>query len=45
MHALDYGCGTGLLSFPLKDELGHITLNDNSAGMLEVVQEKILARA
>lgn len=44
MHALDYGCGTGLLSFPLKDELGHITLNDNSAGMLAIVQEKILAQ-
>jgi ubiquinone/menaquinone biosynthesis C-methylase UbiE len=32
-----------LLSFPLKDELGHITLADTSAGMLEVVREKIAA--
>lgn len=43
MHALDYGCGTGLLSFPLKDVLGHITLKDSSAGMLEVLREKISA--
>jgi len=44
MRALDYGCGTGLLSFPLKDELGHITLKDSSAGMLEVLREKIAAQ-
>ncbi len=44
MHALDYGCGTGLLSFPLRDKLGHITLKDNSAGMLEVLREKIAAQ-
>jgi ubiquinone/menaquinone biosynthesis C-methylase UbiE len=43
-HALDYGCGTGLLSFPLKDTLGHITLQDTSAGMLEVLREKIEAQ-
>ncbi len=43
MAALDYGCGTGLLSFPLKDELGHITLKDSSAGMLDVLREKITA--
>lgn len=41
MHALDYGCGTGLLSFPLKDELGAILLADSSGGMLEVVDEKV----
>lgn len=43
--ALDYGCGTGLLSFPLKDELGPITLADSSAGMLAVLTEKIAAQA
>lgn len=43
MRALDYGCGTGMLSFPLKDALGHITLKDSSAGMLEVLGEKIAA--
>jgi ubiquinone/menaquinone biosynthesis C-methylase UbiE len=44
MSALDYGCGTGLLSFPLKDELGAILLADSSGGMLEVVREKIAAQ-
>lgn len=44
MAALDYGSGSGLLSFPLKDELGHITLKDTSAGMLAVVAEKIAAQ-
>ena len=44
MSALDYGCGTGLLSFPLKDALGQITLKDTSTGMLEVLREKITAQ-
>jgi ubiquinone/menaquinone biosynthesis C-methylase UbiE len=44
MNALDYGCGTGLLSFPLKDELGAILLADSSSGMLDVVREKIAAQ-
>ena len=43
MSALDYGCGTGLLSFPLKNELGSILMADSSGGMLEVVNEKIAA--
>lgn len=43
MAALDYGGGTGQLSFPLRDELGSIMLADNSPGMLEVVAEKSLA--
>ncbi|MFN3594610.1 MAG: class I SAM-dependent methyltransferase [Thiobacillaceae bacterium] len=41
MTALDYGSGTGLLAFLLKDALGHITLMDSSAGMLAVAAEKI----
>ena len=44
MSVLDYGCGTGLLSFPLKDELGTILLADSSDGMLAVVAEKIAAQ-
>lgn len=44
MNALDYGCGTGLLSFPLKDELGAILLADSSSGMLDVVAGKIAAQ-
>ena len=44
MSALDYGCGTGLLSFPLKDELGAILAADSSSGMLEVLAGKIAAQ-
>ena len=45
MSALEYGCGTGLLSFALQHFLGSITLADSSSGMLEVLQEKIVANA
>jgi len=41
--ALEYGCGTGLLSFALQPYLGSIVLADNSGGMLEVLGEKIAA--
>ena len=43
MKALEYGCGTGLLSFALQSDLGEITLADTSQGMLDVLQEKITA--
>ena len=43
MRALEYGCGTGLLSFELRHELGPITLADRSEGMLAVLKEKIHA--
>jgi len=41
MRALEYGCGTGLLSFDLQPHLGHITVADSSEGMLQVLQQKI----
>lgn len=44
MTALEYGCGTGLLSFELLPHLKHITLIDSSNGMIEVLKEKILSR-
>lgn len=44
MSALDYSSGSGLLSFPLMGELGHITLSDTSVGMLAVAREKIAAQ-
>jgi ubiquinone/menaquinone biosynthesis C-methylase UbiE len=43
MTALEYGCGTGLLSFALQPYLGHITLADSSSGMLDVLRAKIAA--
>jgi len=43
MSALEYGCGTGLLSFALQEDLGQITLADTSQGMLDVLAEKISA--
>ena len=39
--ALEYGCGTGLLSFALQPYLGQIILADSSQGMLDVLNEKI----
>jgi ubiquinone/menaquinone biosynthesis C-methylase UbiE len=41
MKVLEYGCGTGLLSFALQSDLGEITLADTSQGMLDVLKEKI----
>ena len=41
MKAFEYGCGTGLLSFALQEDLGQITLADTSQGMLDVLREKI----
>lgn len=43
MSALEYGCGTGLLSFAFQSDLGKITLVDTSQGMLDVLSEKIAA--
>jgi ubiquinone/menaquinone biosynthesis C-methylase UbiE len=43
MRALEYGCGTGLLSFRLRPHLAHITLADSSSGMLAVLDQKIRA--
>jgi ubiquinone/menaquinone biosynthesis C-methylase UbiE len=43
MHALEYGCGTGLLSFALYPRIGHVLLADNSPGMLSVLAEKLAA--
>lgn len=42
-RALEYGCGTGLLSFALRAEFASITLADTSQGMIEVLARKIEA--
>lgn len=44
MNALEYGCGTGLLSFALHSSVGQITLADSSDGMLAVLRDKIAAQ-
>jgi tRNA (cmo5U34)-methyltransferase len=41
MTALEYGAGTGITSFLLKDYLKEITLMDNSSEMVKVMIEKI----
>ncbi len=42
-RGLEYGCGTGLVSFVLQPYLKEITLADDSQGMLEELKDKIKA--
>ena len=42
LTALEFGCGTGLLSFQLKDVFKSITLADNSEGMIKILKDKIV---
>ncbi len=39
--ALEFGSGTGLLSFQLKNDFNTITLTDTSTGMINVLKDKI----
>lgn len=39
--AIEFGCGTGLISFNLVEKFENITLIDSSKGMIDVVKEKI----
>ena len=41
MDALDYGCGTGLLSVLLSSRVGRVTGADSSAGMIRALKNKI----
>lgn len=41
MEGFEYGCGTGILSFCLQQNLKKIWLGDSSEGMLQVLQDKI----
>ena len=43
MRVLEYGAGTGITSFLLKDLVKEITLMDNSSEMVKVMTEKIKA--
>lgn len=40
MHIMDFGAGTGLLSYCLSHKMGQVTALDNSPSMLEVFSEK-----
>lgn len=40
-HALEFGCGTGLVSFNLIDKFENITLIDTSKGMIQTLNSKI----
>lgn len=42
--ALEYGAGTGILSFLLHEKVGHITLMDSASEMVKVMEEKVLQR-
>ncbi len=41
LNAFEFGCGTGLVSYYLRDFFKTITLVDNSEGMINVLKEKI----
>jgi len=41
MTAMEFGAGTGLLSFYLKDSFSEITLMDNSREMLKMAEQKM----
>ncbi|MDY0189656.1 MAG: class I SAM-dependent methyltransferase [Desulfuromonas sp.] len=40
LDALEFGCGTGLVTFNLVELLHHITVVDSAEGMLAVVEQK-----
>lgn len=44
MIALEYGAGTGILSFLLYEQLAEITMMDNSVEMVRVMNEKVKDR-
>lgn len=41
VSAMEFGCGTGLISFNLYDKLKKITLIDSSKGMIDILNSKI----
>ena len=44
MNVLEYGAGTGILSFLLSEKLGPVTMMDNSKEMVKVMEGKVLDR-
>ncbi len=45
MRAIDLGAGTGLLGFALADSVGEMVLAEPSAGMRDVIREKLASGA
>jgi ubiquinone/menaquinone biosynthesis C-methylase UbiE len=43
MIAMEFGAGTGITSFLLKDHLKEIIMVDSSAGMVKIMKEKVKA--
>lgn len=41
LEIMEFGCGTGLVSFHLKNKNANFLLVDNSTGMIEKVEQKI----
>lgn len=41
MEAMDFGCGTGLLSLQVLERTGNVTCADSSSGMLDVLESKV----
>ena len=44
MKALEYGAGTGILSFILREKLSSIVMMDSSSEMVKVMEEKVAGR-
>jgi len=45
MRMLEYGAGTGLVTQALRDSVGPVTMADTSAGMRDVMEQKVAAGA
>jgi predicted TPR repeat methyltransferase len=45
VRMLEYGAGTGLVTQALRESVGAVTMADTSAGMREVMNQKIATRA
>jgi len=44
MKALEFGAGTGILSFLLSEKIGSVVMIDSSEEMVKVMKEKVAAR-
>jgi len=43
MTAMEFGAGTGITSFLLKDHIKEVTMVDSSAGMVKIMKDKVKA--